>query len=334
MKIWIDITNTPHVSVLLPIIRHLEKNHELIITARNFSETIPLLEMANIRPIVIGGYGGKSRVAKFLVNGLRIFNTWLRTPPFDLSLSLGGNFVASVSWLRGKPSVVFSDNDISYKAPAYKYGNYFIFPEYFNTKSIEDKYGIKKEQIFKFDGFKEDIYIANYEPDPNFMESIPFDEYITIRPENLKASYVPKNCVTIVPELFKEFKDENILFMPRYPEEHAYAQGYNNIFIPVGPLKGLDVVRNTKAMLTGAGTFAREAALLGKTSVSFFPGKSFLAVDIIMQEKGWEFHSRSAKEIRQYLNTAEKRTSQQGRSKDVLKEVIEIIENIIKKESK
>jgi len=333
MKIWIDITNTPHVSVLMPIIRHLEKDHELIITARDFSETVPLLESEGISPIVIGGYGGKSRIAKFVVNGLRIFNTWMRTPKFDLSLSLGGNFVATVSWLRQKPSVVFSDNDISYKTPAFKYGNYFIFPAYFKTNAIEKKYGIKQDRIFKFNGFKEDIYIANYEPDLNFLDNLPFDDFITIRPENLKASYVPKDSVSIVPELFEEFKDENILFMPRYYEERSYAEGFNNIFIPDGPLKGLDVVRNTKAMLTGAGTFAREAALLGKPSVSFFPGKSFLAVDIIMQEKGWEFKSRSTKEIREYLNTAETRKSQQNRSKEVLKEVIEIIENIIRRES-
>ena len=51
MKIWIDITNTPHVNVLLPIIRHLEKGHSLIITARNFSETLPLLRKNNIEPI-------------------------------------------------------------------------------------------------------------------------------------------------------------------------------------------------------------------------------------------------------------------------------------------
>ena len=44
MKIWIDITNTPHVNTLMPIIRHLEKEgHELIYTARDFSETLPLL---------------------------------------------------------------------------------------------------------------------------------------------------------------------------------------------------------------------------------------------------------------------------------------------------
>ena len=256
----------------------------------------------------------------------------VQVPSFDISLSLGGNYVAILSMLRRKPSIVFSDNDISYKTPAYKYGKYFIFPSYFESNHLNKKYGINENQIFKFDGFKEDIYIADYEPDPNFLDSLPFSEFITIRPENLKASYVPEDSVSIVPELFKTFKDENILFIPRYPEEKEYAKGYSNIFIPEGPLKGLDVVNYTKAMLTGAGTFAREAALLGRPSVSFFPGEVFLTVDIIMQEKGWEFKSRDPKAIREYLKTAQFRASQQERSKGVLKEVTVILDEIITKE--
>jgi predicted glycosyltransferase len=333
MKIWIDITNTPHVSVLLPIIRKLENDHELIITARDFSETLPLLRKNGIAPIVIGGYGGKSRVMKFIVNGMRIINTWFRVPSFDISLSLGGNYVAILSMLRRKPSIVFSDNDISYKTPAFKFGKYFIFPSYFESGHLHNKYGIKEDQIFKFEGFKEDIYIADFKPDPDFLSLLPFKEFITIRPENLKASYVPADSRTIVPELFETFKNENILFIPRYPEEREYAEGYSNIFVPEGPLQGLDVVYYTKAMLTGAGTFAREAALLGTPSVSFFPGKVFLTVDIIMQKKGWEFKSRDPKAIREYLKTAEIRASQQERSKGVLKEVMGILEHIISKES-
>ena len=334
MKIWCDITNTPHVSVLMPIIKHLETNHELIITARDFSETVALLEKHDIKPKVIGGYGGKNRISKVLTNSYRIINTWLQMPKFDISLSLGGNYTSIISKLRKKPSIVFSDNDISYKTPAYKYGKYFIFPTYFNSEHLHNRYGIKKEQVFKFDGFKEDIYIADYSPDKDFLNQLPFKDFITIRPENLKASYVPLNSKTIVPELFEVFKKENILFLPRYSEEKEFAKGYDNVFIPESPLNGLDVCYNTKAMLTGAGTFAREAALLGTPSVSFFPGKTFLTVDTIMQEKGWEFKSRNPEEIKDFVDNAKRRPSQIERSKKVLDKVLTQIDYIIDKESK
>lgn len=335
MKIWIDVTNTPHVNVLMPIIRHLEsKGHELIITARDFSETLPLLEKNGIKPIVYGKYKGKNRIKKVLGLFSRIFTLLFNVPKFDLAFSLGGNFTSTVAWLRRKKSIVFSDNDISFKFFSFALSDYFIFPFYFKYQKIQKKYHIKDRQIKTFQGFKEDIYIADYVPDPNFMKQLPFTDFVTIRPENLKASYVPKDSVTIVPQLFEKFKDENILFLPRYEEEKKYAEGFSNVWYPEGPLPGLDVCYNTKAMMTGAGTFAREAALLGVPAVSFFPSPVFLTVDEVMQEMGIEFKSRNPEEIYRYVKDAKKGESSQERSKKVLKEVLDIFDGIISEAEK
>lgn len=330
MKIWIDITNTPHVNTLMPIIRHLEaQGHELIYTARDFSETLPLLAKHGIKPIVYGKYKGKSRVKKVMGLLQRMWMLLFDLPKFDLALSLGGNYTSAIAWLRGKKSIVFSDNDISFKFFSFAMGSYFIFPFYFKYQKIQKKYRIKDSQIRTFQGFKEDIYIADFQPDAEFLKQLPFSEFITIRPENLKASYVPKDSTTIVPVLFEVFQDENILFLPRYEEEKKMAEGYDNIWYPDHPLSGLDVCYYTKAMLTGAGTFAREAALLGVPAVSFFPSEVFLTVDEVMQDMGIEFKSRNAEEIRNYVKTTKKKPASTERSKEVLKEVLSIIDNII-----
>ena len=329
MKIWIDITNTPHVNVLMPIIRHLEKDHELIFTARDFSETLPLLKKNGITPIVYGNYKGKSRVKKMMGLLGRMWTMLFKLPKLDLALSLGGNYTSAIAFLRGKKSIVFSDNDISFKFFSFAMGSYFIFPYYFKYQKVQKKYRIKDAQIKTFNGFKEDIYIAEFEPDPSFLDQIPFRDFITIRPENLKASYVPKDSTTIVPQLFEAFKDRNILFLPRYEEEKKYADGYANVWYPDGPLSGLDVCFYTQAMLTGAGTFAREAALLGVPAVSFFPSPVFLSVDEAMQELGIEFKSRNPQDIRQYVDKAVRKEASTERSKNVQQEVFDIIDGII-----
>ena len=329
MKIWIDITNTAHVHFFMPIIRHLEQHHEIFITARDFSETIPLLEKNNISYTIIGDHKGKNKFKKVIGLLSRIMKLMIKVPYFDVSVSIGGQNTTIVSFLRKKPSVIFTDNDTSYKYHSYKLGSYFIFPSYFDFKKVIKKYGVKREQIFLYDGFKEDIYVADFVPNSDFLKQLPFEDFITIRPENLKASYVPENSTTIVPKLFKVFKNENILFLPRYKEEKKYAKGYENIFTPVEPLNGLDVCWYTKAMLTGAGTFAREAALLGTPAVSFFPGKTFLTVDSIMQEKGLEFKSREADDIYEYVKNSKKRESQQDISKEIQNEVFKHIDCIV-----
>lgn len=335
MKIWIDVTNTPHVNVLMPIVRHLEtEGHELIFTARDFSETLPLLAKNGIQPIVYGNHKGKSRMLKFLDMLKRMWVLLFKLPKFDMAFSLGGNYTSAIAWLRRKKSIVFSDNDISFKFFSFSMGSYFIFPFYFKYQKIQRKYHLKDSQIKTFQGFKEDIYIADYKPDDNFIDQLPFKEYITIRPENLKASYVPKDSVTIVPQLFELFKDKNILFLPRYEEEKEYAKGYPNVWYPEGPLPGLDVCYHTQAMLTGAGTFAREAALLGVPAVSFFPNPVFLSVDEVMQKMGIEFKSRNPEEIRNYVDNATRGMVSQERSKKVLGEVLEIIDGIIEEVEK
>ena len=329
MRIWIDITNTPHVNVLMPIIRHLEKDHELIFTARDFSETLPLLKKNGITPIVYGNYKGKSRVKKMMGLLGRMWTMLFKLPKFDLALSLGGNYTSTIAFLRGKKSIVFSDNDISFKFFSFAMGSYFIFPYYFKYQKVQKKYRIKESQIKTFNGFKEDIYIAEFEPDPAFLDQLPFRDFITIRPENLKASYVPKDSTTIVPQLFDVFKDKNILFLPRYEEEKRYVEGYANVWYPNGPLSGLDVCYYTQAMLTGAGTFAREAALLGVPAVSFFPSPVFLSVDEAMQELGIEFKSRDPQAIREYVATASRNDASTERSRKVQQEVFGIIDKII-----
>lgn len=337
MKIWIDVTNTPHVNVLMPIYKHLNaQGHELIITARDFSETIPLLRKNGIEPIIIGSHKGKSRVKKSLGLLGRYWQLLTRVPKFDLAFSLGGSYTSPIAWLRGKKSITFSDNDFTtHKFVTYLFSSYFIFPSYLKYQDAQKKFHLKDSQIKTFNGFKEDIYIADYKVDEHFLDQLPFKDFITIRPENLKAAYVPKDAVTIVPELFEVFKDQNILFLPRYEEEKKMAEGYPNIWYPAGPLVGLDVCYYTKAMLTGAGTFAREAALLGVPAVSFFPRNEFLTVDVVLQEQGKEFKSRSAQEIRDYVlasaaKSADRTLGDTTRSQQVLTEVLAIFDRIIK----
>ncbi len=330
MKIWFDIANSPHVHFFAPIFKHLSKQHELIISARDFSETLPMLKAIGIDPIVIGDHKGKSRIRKVMGMLTRIFDINKQLPAFDVSISIGGQVSTIVSWMRHKKAVVFTDNDLSYKYHSYKLGSYFIFPQSFNTDKVKKVVGDKGE-IIQYHGFKEQVYMADYVPNPEFIKVVPLTDYLLIRPENLKASYVPKDTVSLVPELFKRFKDEKILFIPRYKEERAYAAGYSNIFMPDKPLNGLDACYYSKAVLTGAGTFAREAAMLGVPAVSFFPRESLLTVDRVLVDEGKMLHSRSISDIAAYVASAHRSEAVMQNNKQVQQEVFGILDSILLK---
>ncbi len=55
MRIWIDLTNSPHVLVLRPVVEDLRaRGHEVQITARDFAQTVALAERHGLEATVIG----------------------------------------------------------------------------------------------------------------------------------------------------------------------------------------------------------------------------------------------------------------------------------------
>src|SRR5207245_6168005 len=66
VRVWIDMTASAHVLVFRPLIRLLEEQgHEVEITARDYAQTLQLLELHGLEATVIGRHGGRSRPGQF-----------------------------------------------------------------------------------------------------------------------------------------------------------------------------------------------------------------------------------------------------------------------------
>jgi predicted glycosyltransferase len=327
MILWIDIMNTSHAHVFNSLISKIGDKNEIIITARNFSETTKLLDGYNRNYIEYGRHGG-SFIKKRVYAICMVLTLIKKVPNFDINLSMGSHTSPFVAKLRSKKTVAIIDNE--YFLPQHPLLIY-LFDQLILPSYLMDNISLQclKKSLF-FSGFKEDIYIADFRPDPNFLDGLPFDDFITIRPEALQAAYVSKKAKTIVPQLLSGFLKENvnILYLPRYPEDKAYAKGCENVYIPPEPLNGLDVCFYSKAVLTGSGTFAREAACIGTPAVSFFPEK-LLAVDQKMVNDGLMFHSRDSEEIVKYVMNSKRRKVDLSRSKKVQREVFDILKGIL-----
>lgn len=333
MKVWFDITNTPQVHFLLGIKYLLEKEHSFVFSAREFSETAKLLSQNIDDPFVtIGSHYGKSYIKKVLGLFLRFQKVYQQKIDFDISISNGSENAIWTAKLRGKKSIAFGDNDT---ARQWTYGHFVDFAFFPNAidRKLLNKQGLNDNKLYLYDGYKEDIYIANYTPDPSFVDQLPFDNYVVVRPENIMANYIRNGEVhSIAPALLKDLNKSgvNILYLPRYDFDKDYAKGLKNIFIPDNPINGLDAAYYSDAVLTGAGTFAREAACLGIPSVSFFAGKTLLAVDQKMIKEKQMFFSRDAQEITKYTMSARKTSADLNRTKGVQEEVSTKLKEVIK----
>ena len=234
-------------------------------------------------------------------------------------------------------AVTFDDNETSPNWMYAPFTDLAFWPKVINP-AILRKQGFKKN-LYQYNGYKEDFYLANYEPNPAFLEQLPFEHYVVVRPENIKASYV-EGRQSIVPELLKalDAAGYNILFLPRYESDKDYAAGIKNIYVPKEAVNGLDACYYADAILTGAGTMAREAACLGVPSVSFFAGAHLLAVDQSMVEAGKMFYSRDVQQIMHFLDNSRNSffASRGGgiagleRCKQVQQEILDVLDKKIR----
>lgn len=317
-KIWFDITNTPQVHFLTAIKGCLLNSgfHDFVFTAREFAETVSVLNQKGISDFkVIGAHHGRRKVSK--LSGLlsRTISLIAENIPHDLSISCGSEGAIYTSKLKGRRSIAFGDND---KARQWTYGffvDFAFFPDAIDRKSLE-RQGLKN-RLYLYPGYKEDIYLAEFKPDQNFLSSLPFDKYIVVRPENIQANYILNNkTLSITPALLKRLdkKGFNVLYLPRYSFDREYVTNLKHVYMPEKALDGLNAVYYADAVLTGAGTFAREAACLGIPSFSFYSGSDLLAVDKKLIKEGKLLFSRNVDELISRVLASQKSTPDMRRS--------------------
>jgi len=305
-KIWIDLINPSDVLFFNSIISNLTQ-YEYSFSLRNRAETVNLASSFNIYGKNIGN-DYPDKIKKSLNMIYRTLQLQFHVDNFDYALSFENGMSVTVSRFRKKKSISFCDNDLKFfqkksffqdlEMKIKSFADYIIIPEACYYAFYQH---FKSDKIITYPGYKEDVYIADFTPDQKFLNKIPFEDYIVLRPEALGSFYI-KEDKSIVPELIKALTDKNIniVYLPREYRDTDYAKGFD-VFIPKKVLNGLDLCYNANAVLTGSGTLAREAACMGITAVSFFPSTELLSVDKKLIQEKKILHSRNIEKITDYV---------------------------------
>src|SRR5213076_2131079 len=94
VKVWVDMTASAHVLVFRPLIKLLRERGDAVdITARDYAQTLQLLELHGLEATVIGHHGGRSRLgkARSLASRLHVLRKWARPRGFELALAHGSH---------------------------------------------------------------------------------------------------------------------------------------------------------------------------------------------------------------------------------------------------
>src|SRR6516162_9123973 len=106
------MTASAHPLVFRPLVGLLEaRGDEVEITARQYAQTLQLIEQHGMTATAIGHHGGRSRVAKAssLVSRLRALRSWARGRDFDVALAHGSHELTLTARRLGIPSATTFD---------------------------------------------------------------------------------------------------------------------------------------------------------------------------------------------------------------------------------
>lgn len=336
MRIWIDLANSPHVPFFRALIPEFTaRGHQVEITARDFAQTVELAMQAGMLPHVIGGHGGGSIAGKAgnLVGRGAALRKWARNRGIDLALSHNSYAQIAAAAALGIKSVTLMDYEHQpANHLAFRLASRVIVPDAFPAAELR-KYGASIRKVKRYDGTKEDVYLADFEPDPAFAEVLRRlgiereDVLVVARPPAHGALY-HRFENELFDELLKSLSSRagvKIILLPRSDAQRDdyKKQKLPNIIMPREALDGSNLIAAADLVISAGGTMNREAAALGVPAASIYAGK-WAAIDEQLVKEGRLRRITLSEEI-QTLNPVKKISLNPRRAAGVREAVVELI---------
>src|SRR2546426_5579476 len=175
MHIWIDLANSPHVPFFHALIPEFTaRGHTVEISARDFAQTVELATKGGMTPHVIGGHGGGSIAGKAgnLVGRAAALRKWARDRGFDKAVSHNSYAQIAAAAALGIKAVTLMDYEHQpANHLAFRLASKVIVPHAFPAAELR-KYGASMRKVKRYEGTKEDVYLAGFVPDPAFAETL------------------------------------------------------------------------------------------------------------------------------------------------------------------
>jgi uncharacterized protein len=334
MRIWIDLANSPHVPFFRALAPEFEKRGaSVLMTARDFAQTIELAEAAGLAAEVIGVHGGRALAGKAgnLVGRAAALRRWARGREFDLAVSHNSYAHVAAARVLGIRSVTLMDYEHQpANHLAFRLASRVIVPRSFPPEALR-RYGARARKVRRYRGTKEDVYLADFEPDPRFAETLaalgvrPGDVTVVVRPPARDALYH-----RFENELFDELlarlrarADVKVILLARTEAQRDAYAARPNLILPRSALDGANLIAASDLVVSAGGTMNREAAALGVPAATIYAGR-WAAVDEELLREG-RLRRIAARGDLDALPLEKKRAARARRALHVRAEVADLI---------
>lgn len=283
MRVWVDMTAPAHPVVFRPVIERLQAaGHEVRVTAREYAQTVGLLERLGIEHEVIGRHGGASRARKLVALGGRTARmSRYGRGRFDLALAHGSNDLALAAAALGIPAV--NTFDYEFAVQQHRIGcrlaRVVMTPEAIPPERLE-RFGVGPGKLRQYPGLKEEYYLADFRPDPGVLDALGVDReriVVVVRPPP-DVSLYHRKANRLFPALLGDLgrrEDVHAVVIPRTEEQRAAVRrlGLPSALVPDGAIDAQSLIALADLVVSAGGTMNREAAALGVPVYTTYGGR-------------------------------------------------------------
>jgi hypothetical protein len=278
------MTASAHVLVFRPLIRLLrERGDDVEITAREYAQTLQLLELHGLEATVIGRHGGRSRAgkARSLLSRLHALRRWARPRQFDLALAHGSHELTLSARRLGIPSATTHDYEFATLQHhlGMRAATKVVVPESIPVERLE-RFGVKPPKLLRYPGLKEEYYLSDFEPDSGVLERLDVDRervLVVLRPPP-DVSLYHRHSNPLFPQTLDYLgaHDEvQAVVLPRTEEQREFVRGLDlpSMIVPDRAVDAQSLIALADVVVSAGGTMNREAAALGVPVYTTYGGR-------------------------------------------------------------
>jgi predicted glycosyltransferase len=297
MRVWIDLSNSPHPLLFAPIARGLEDAGASVrVTARDNAQTVELARERWADVEVIGGPspGGRGAKGAVVLRRARALAAWARRERPDLALSHNSYAQIAAARLVGVPAITAMDYEHQpANHLAFRLASAVLLPAALADARLRP-YGATPRKTRYYDGLKEEVYLADFQPDPGALGAAgvrrePDSILVVARTPPAGALYHRRDNPLFAAALRAvtgEPRSRCVVLARREEQRRAVAAlGLPNLVLPERAVDARSLLYAADLVLGAGGTMTREAALLGVPTVSLFAGPT-PAVDRWLESRG------------------------------------------------
>ncbi|MGA9762609.1 MAG: DUF354 domain-containing protein [Gaiellaceae bacterium] len=284
MRVWIDMTAPAHVLVFRPLIELLrEQGAEIELTARDYAQTLQLLELHGMEAEVVGHHGGRSRLgkARSLTSRLRNLRRWAKGREFDIALAHGSHELTISARRLGIPSSTTFDYEWATLQHhlGCRAATRVVVPESIPPERLE-RYGVRPPKLRRYPGLKEEYYLSDFEPDRSIIAALGIDEarvLVVVRtPPDVSLYHRASNPLfPRVLDHLGRLPEVQAVVIPRTEEQRDFVQNLKlpSLIVPPGAVDAQSLIALSDLVVSAGGTMNREAAALGVPVYTTFGGR-------------------------------------------------------------